>query len=317
MKKKTIALMIGLMSVAMLAACGKTETETTPATEDEAPVEETADEPEAEPAEEAETVDTTEQTKAESAPAQDEVIDDKAEFEKIKESFVYMGGLDVKDDNLRFALYRDNEGGNLLVYVKKDDSLDYGILETEDAKLDDGTEYTKFELSGTAYGYSFNDDAITGIFIDADQKYDGSELAENDALKLVEETVLGYASTNDAAEDPDAEFEQVKKNLVYMGGLYISDPKNDLTFALYKNDGLPIAIITKLGKVWFGEYETEDAKLDDGTEYTKILINDSEFGYHFNDDMTGFLIDEDGKQYDAKELDESVAMDMARENITG
>ena len=326
MKKKTIALLIGLMSVAMLAACGNnSETTTEDAATEEAeavvaePVEEVTEDASAEDTTAADTA--AEDTVAEDTQqaAADEVIDDQAEFEKLKESLVYMGGLNVTDDDLQFAMYRNNDSGDLLVYVKKQGSLDYGMLETEDAKLDDGTEYSKFNLGGTDYGYYFNEDLVSGIFVDGGNKYDGTELTEDAALKLVEETMLGAAAdtVNDASEDPEGEFERVKENLVYMGGLYISDPKNDLMFALFKNDGLPIAIITKLGKVWYGEYTTEDAKLDDGTAYTKMLINGAEFGYYFNDDMTGILIDEDGKKYDAKELDESVALDMVKKNITG
>ena len=326
MKKKVIALCIGLMSTALLAACGNSEAQTQEPAAETAEAEGTETEDmTAEVAAPEETAEAETETEDASDTTQDSAtLGNQETFDSLKQALVYMGGLSVADRDLQFAIYKNNDSGDVVVYLKKQGVLDNGSLETTDATLSDGSEYQKFDLNGREYGYYFNED-LSGYVVDEGNKYDGKELSEKDALKLVEEAVTGYVSedntetaeVNDASEDPEGEFEKVKENLAYMGGLYISDPKNDLQMALFKNDGLPIVIITKLGNVWYGEYTTEDAKLDDGTEYTKILINDSEFGYHFNDDMTGIMIDEDGKKYDAKELDESVALDMVKKTITG
>lgn len=111
------------------------------------------------------------------------------------------------------------------------------------------------------------------------------------------------------------------QDLVFMGGLYISDPENDLMLALYRRDGDPVAVITKLGNVYQGEFVTEETKTADGHEYTKITVDGKDFGYFFDEgyleDSTigGLLIDEDGTVYDAKPLDESVAMEDMSKNL--
>ncbi|MBR1471179.1 MAG: hypothetical protein IJ600_06005 [Lachnospiraceae bacterium] len=122
------------------------------------------------------------------------------------------------------------------------------------------------------------------------------------------------------------EFANLKKTLNYRGGLYISDPNNDLQMALFENKdaGAMTAVVTKLGKVYYGLYHTEDATLEDGTAYTKLFIEaagedggDKEFGYHFYEDGSGVLIDEDGTKYEAKPLDESAALDMVVVTFVG
>ena len=111
---------------------------------------------------------------------------------------------------------------------------------------------------------------------------------------------------------PNAE-EANETDYVFMGGLYISDPHNDLTFNMYRtSDGDLVTFITKLGDRIYGEFTTEDATLDDGREYTKLLIDGHEFGYHFaldNETDDNFLVDDDGTVYFAKDVDEGVAME--------
>ncbi len=131
-----------------------------------------------------------------------------------------------------------------------------------------------------------------------------------EAVSAVAEEVEEY--------DPEAELEAIKETLVYMGGLYISDPENDLMLSLFKNDGLPVAVVTKKGDVYYGEFTTEDGKLEDGREYVKLLVDNKEFGYHFHledGDEDSFLVDEDGTVYPAKDIDESVAYDMVLKTL--
>lgn len=97
---------------------------------------------------------------------------------------------------------------------------------------------------------------------------------------------------------------------VYMGGLYARSETNDMMLGFYKKDGEPVVVITEYGNTYFGSYITEDAKLEDGTKYTKMNVQDKIYGYHFNEDMTGILVDQEGNKYEAKQLDVSVASDM-------
>lgn len=97
---------------------------------------------------------------------------------------------------------------------------------------------------------------------------------------------------------------------VYMGGLYARSETNDMMLALYKSEGEPVVVITEFGKTYYGSYITEDAKLADGTVYTKITVQDKTYGYHFNADLTGILVDQESNKYEAKQLDVTVATDM-------
>nr|MCR5526229.1 hypothetical protein [Lachnospiraceae bacterium] len=103
---------------------------------------------------------------------------------------------------------------------------------------------------------------------------------------------------------------------VYMGGLYISDPENDLMMSLFRDgDGNPVVIVEKHGEFYYDDLNTEDGTLEDGREYTKLLIEGKEFGYHFkleDEDTDSFMVDEDGTVYPAKEVDESAAFDMLK-----
>ena len=141
------------------------------------------------------------------------------------------------------------------------------------------------------------------------------------SVEAAEEAVSSAAEDIQASTDEDTfgdEFEMLKEKLTYMGGLYISDPQNDLMMSIFRQDGEPYVIIEKLGHIYYGALITEDGKLDDGREYTKILIEDKEFGYHFkleDEDADSFLVDEDGTVYPAKDVDESVALDMVKKTL--
>lgn len=128
----------------------------------------------------------------------------------------------------------------------------------------------------------------------------------DNAQEATETTTEAATEAVDAAEDEN-------NQIVYMGGLYAADGESDINLALFKSSGTPVVIIQEGSNIYYGEFITEDATLEDGREYVKITVEDKVYGYHFNDDMTGFVVDQDGKAHDAKELDESVAMDMQKE----
>ncbi len=117
-------------------------------------------------------------------------------------------------------------------------------------------------------------------------------------------------AADDEEIDMEAELQAVQNTLTYMGGLYISDPENDLMLAIFKNENADLlAVVTKLGAKYYGIIpETESKTLDDGRGYTAFTLEDHTFGYYFGNDS--FVVDEDGTVYEGKDVDESVARDM-------
>lgn len=99
----------------------------------------------------------------------------------------------------------------------------------------------------------------------------------------------------------------------FMGGLYARSETSDAMIAFFDVDGDPVVVITEFGEYYYGSYNTEYARLADGTEYSKVVIGDTVYGYHFNEDGTGIIVDKEGNKYEAKKLDESVAKDMLKE----
>ncbi len=141
-----------------------------------------------------------------------------------------------------------------------------------------------------------------------------------DPVKLPAENIDSFYSILDGVDEGGTDIQAVLGSVTYMGGLYISDPENDLMFSLFRNDdGSIVAIVTKLGKLYYGIVgDTPSATLDDGREYTQFAVEDHTFGYNFGDDANDpFVVDEDGKVYTAKNLDESVARDMVVQSLTG
>ena len=130
------------------------------------------------------------------------------------------------------------------------------------------------------------------------------------AAEAAAEVTDTAAADSDEEIDMEAELQAVQDTLTYMGGLYISDPQNDLMFSLFKNEnGDLVAVVNKLGAKYYGIIgETEDKTLDDGRQYTAFTVEDHTFGYCFGDDS--FVVDEDGSVYAGKDVDESVARDM-------
>ena len=134
-------------------------------------------------------------------------------------------------------------------------------------------------------------------------------------LGLTLSGVFGCSSVNndskiDTEESKQTEMDNSMIQLKYVNGLYARSETNDMMLALYILNDKPMAIITELGNTYMGGYNTEDAKLSDGTEYTKITVQNKTYGYHFDDEWVGFVVDQEGNKYEAKKLDESVAMDV-------
>ncbi len=173
----------GLCMVVMafsVAACGKTDSESTEQTT-EAVQEETT-----------EAAEQTEDTQA--AEDGEEEIDFEAEVQAVQNSLTYMGGLksaDGSDKAIDFAIFRNEDGE--VIYIYRDDQIfDYGMFTTEDAKTDDDKEYTKIKGTMGEYGYHFNEELVSGMIIDSEGKaYDAVELDEDGSRELVRNTLGG------------------------------------------------------------------------------------------------------------------------------
>ena len=99
---------------------------------------------------------------------------------------------------------------------------------------------------------------------------------------------------------------------IYMGGLYVENDKTDLKLALFSISGIKKVVIIEGNDLYYGEFDSENDSLPDGTEYLAITLHNTTFGYHFNDDSSGILVDKEKNKYDAKELDETDAREMLK-----
>lgn len=139
------------------------------------------------------------------------------------------------------------------------------------------------------------------------------------SLLVVSVSLFAGCGSSDIVSKTVAEEESIAKgrldemNATYMGGLYARSETNDMMIAFYKVSDTPIVVVTEFEKMYYGEYITKDVELFDGTKYTAITVQNETYGYHFNDDMTGILVDRDGNKYEAKEIHISVAADMLSE----
>ncbi len=181
--------------------------------------------------------------------------------------------------------------------------------------VEDGSNFT--ESAKEIFGERYD------AFMEA---YSNDEVKNSKRIEFISEFVSAYSvpatKMKDYGWDPVdltvGSDDSADSEVVYMGGLYASDEECDANIALFKSSGTPIVIIQEGENIYYGEYTTEDAKLDDGTEYTKITVEGKTYGYHFDVDAsgnvdaatTGIIVDQDGKAHYAKQLDESVAMDM-------
>ena len=183
-------------------------------------------------------------------------------------------------------------------------------------KKNDDETYTVTSFDEVESGAGF-DDSVKEIFGDKADAYFtvSSDQEQRDVLRayIINEyvTANGLAITKyqDEGWDPVV-IAEAADPVVYMGGLYSHDGKSDMNLALFKSSGIPVAIVQIGDKIWFGEMTTEEATLDDGREYISLKVENDTFGYHFNEDGTGFLIDNEGEIHDSLELDESAAEDM-------
>ena len=148
------------------------------------------------------------------------------------------------------------------------------------------------------------------------------EVAEEPTEETAEEPTeeAAEAEAEDEGVDEEANLEAVQASLTYMGGLYVNgNPDCDMELALFRNeDGDMIGIVYELGNIEYGQYETEDGTLEDGTAYTIIKFGEKTFGYYFDESLeTGILVDQDGNVNEALALDESVARDLVTTTLMG
>ncbi len=198
-----------------------------------------------------------------------------------------------------------------------------GCMHVKTTEAGCGYEVTGFDV--VADGSDF-DSSAKEIFGD---KYDKFMEAYSDGdakLEARKDAVDGYVKTHtvpatqfkDYGSDPIAlsanSSEDENNQVVYMGGLYANDGESDINLALFKSAGTPVVVIQEGEHYYYGEFTTEEAKLEDGSEYIKITVEGKTFGYHFDDEtaMSGFVVDQDGKSHTAVGLDESVANDMKK-----
>lgn len=141
-------------------------------------------------------------------------------------------------------------------------------------------------------------------------------------LLLISVFVGGFACSS---ENNNAKFDKTESKgrkeyqsiteMKYMGGLSARSETSDAMIMFYVVNNDPVAVIMEFGEYYFGSYYTEDTKLVDGTEYTKIVVEGKIYGYHFDDEGTGIVVDQKGNKYEAKKIDESVAIEMFNEAL--
>ena len=100
------------------------------------------------------------------------------------------------------------------------------------------------------------------------------------------------------------------EGIKYMGGLATNEAGVDMKLAFFRKDGDPIGVLWDGTDFHYGNYETEDTQFDDGTKFVLIDFDGKKYGYWINDDMSGFLVDNDDNKFNASELDEGTAMEL-------
>ncbi len=108
--------------------------------------------------------------------------------------------------------------------------------------------------------------------------------------------------------------EENSSKYIYMGGLYASDPVEDIRVTMYRTeDGEFLAAVQHNNEYYSGDFTTTVAKTADGVEYTKMFVDGYQIGYHFKtdkNDVESFIVDEDGTVYVANDISRRIAMDM-------
>ncbi|MCR4686752.1 MAG: hypothetical protein K5659_04220 [Lachnospiraceae bacterium] len=184
MKKKLLAVLIGVMCLGAAVACNQAEDVVEEVVEGEVgEVEEQVTEEVEEAAEEV----VEEVTEDEEMPTAEE------EYEAVKATLTYMGGLYAVDENcdLQIALFRNTDGDIVTVITEGGAVVDYGFATNEDAETEDGTAYTKIIFGDNEYGYTFDEDLTTGLVINKDgASYKANALDEEEAFAMVKSTIV-------------------------------------------------------------------------------------------------------------------------------
>ena len=300
--KKYALVMATILSVGMMAGCGS-HTEA-PVTES-VPVEETVQSTETDAVTEAAPADTT--------PSATIVNENE------NSDIVYLGGLYAVSPtcDMNLALFQSAGEPVAIVEIPAENILYYGTYTTEDAKLEDGTEYTLLTVEDHKFGYFFLDE-YTGILVDEDGNvYDAKAMDESFAMDMVNTTING--SGEDEMPSAEEQVAAVMADLVYVGGLAADGDESDLTIAFFRYQDDPLTLVYENGTiVEYGyNYTTEDAVLEDGTAYTAMTIGTTKCGYYFYEDGSGFVVDGNGNKYEAYPLEEDTANDYVRITIVG
>ena len=182
MKKKLVAVLIGVMCLGAAVACNQAEE----IVEGEvgAVEEEVVEDVQAEVEEVVEDV---------VEDVEDEMPSAEEEYEAVKATLTFMGALKSVDEasDMQLALFRNTDGDIVTVIYKDGAVQDYGFATNEEAETEDGQAYTKVLLDEKEFGYAFNEDLVTGILVDEDGSvYEGGELSEEDAFLLVRSTIV-------------------------------------------------------------------------------------------------------------------------------
>ncbi|MCR5543998.1 MAG: hypothetical protein K6F55_07590 [Eubacterium sp.] len=216
-----------------------------------------------------------------------------------------------------FSLYNYNLEGDTLVCQSGGNYP--GCFHVKETDAGAGFVVTSFDVVEDGANY---DESAKKIFGDLYEDFTKVSSDDETREQIRKDTIAEYCSSHnvpatkyqDYGWDP-VEFsagDSADNEVVYMGGLYATDGESDMNLALFRSSGTPVVVIQEGKNYYYGEFTTEDAKLEDGTEYVKIYVEDKVFGYHFDDEtaMSGFLVDENGKSHKAVGLDESVALEM-------
>ena len=164
--------------------------------------------------------------------------------------------------------------------------------------------------------------AFTGgtLFIDANYHMSGDDAIDvpmNDAMAVLYDSLMltGTGSSSSSSFDGFAS-EDTADDVVFMGGLYANDGKSDMNLALFREaDGNPTVLVQIGADYYYGNLNTTEKKLEDGSAYTALTLGGKEFGYRFDDESltVGIVVDAAGEMHSAVTLDESVAKDMLLE----
>lgn len=150
-----------------------------------------------------------------------------------------------------------------------------------------------------------------------------SEVVEEEPVEEepVEEEPVEEETTEEEVVDDEANLEAVQASLTYMGGLFVNDSEEcDTELAIFKNeDGGLVYLVYEADNIYYGlDPECVDLELEDGTAVTAFTLDDADFGYAFNEDMTeGVLVDSNGDIHTASELSEEEARAMVAVTLVG